>query len=46
MPAGSTNSLKLPTGAELSGPVLIIVGDVVSAGAIAPAPARIAELAA
>ncbi len=31
---------------ELTGPVLIIVGDVVAAGAIAAAPAPLAELAA
>ena len=31
---------------ELTGPVLIIVGDVVAAGAIGAVPARLSELAA
>ena len=46
MPAGSTNWRAIAARPELTGPVLIIVGDVVAAGAIAAEPAALAELAA
>ena len=45
--AGRLDELAAIAGrAELTGPVLIIVGEVVAAGAIAGAPAALAELAA
>ena len=40
MPAASTNWPRLPAARRSAGPVLIIVGDVVAAGAIAGAPPR------
>ena len=45
--AGRLDELgDLATRPELTGPVLFIIGDVVAAGAIAAAPAALAELAA
>lgn len=45
--AGRLDDLaRITDRADLTGPILIIVGDVVAAGAIQPAPARLSELAA